>query len=72
MDKHLHQLPAIRGRILETVWYLSYSGTATQLRDYVQRLLGPEDRLIVVEAKALAWQNLLVSNAALKQAWEAN
>lgn len=73
MDEHLSALgPAsLRGRVLETVWYVSYPGTCTQLRDYVSRILGSEDLLLVVETDRAAWTKLLVNSAAFKSAFEA-
>lgn len=69
MDDHLAKLAAKRGRVLETVWWLDYSGTAPELRDQVKTILGKEDLLLVIEAKSAAWTKLLVDNEALKQAW---
>jgi hypothetical protein len=70
MDDHLAKLTARRGRVLETVWWVEYSGTAAQLRDQVKTILGHEDLLLVIEGKSAAWTKLLVSDSALKTAWE--
>ena len=70
MDDHLGKLTAKRGRVLETVWWVDYPGTAAQLRDQVKTILGNEDLLMVIEAKSAAWTKLLVQNDALKEAWE--
>ena len=69
MDEHLQKLVANRGRILETVWWVSYSGTAAQLRDQVKTILGKEDLLLVIEAKSAAWTSLLVESGSLVKAW---
>lgn len=69
MDDHLRLLTAKRGRVLETVWWVSYPGTAAQLRDLVQTILGREDLLLVIEANSAAWTKLLVSSEGLKAAW---
>ncbi|GLS36375.1 hypothetical protein GCM10010869_19640 [Mesorhizobium tianshanense] len=69
MDTFLQALVANRGRILETVWWVDYPGTAAQLRDRVKTILGPEDLLLVIEAKSAAWTNLLVNEAAFKAAF---
>lgn len=69
MDDHLRKLTVKRGRVLETVWWVDYPGTAAQLRDQVKTILGPEDLLLVIEAKSAAWTKLLVSSDRLIQAW---
>jgi hypothetical protein len=71
MDDHLAKLTAKRGRVLETVWWVEYPGTAAQLRDQVKTILGTEDLLLVIEGKSAAWTKLLVDTPAFKQAWEA-
>lgn len=70
MDDFLGKLGATRGRVLETVWWVDYSGTAKQLRDRVQTILGREDVLLVCECSSAAWANLLVDSNSLKSAWE--
>ena len=70
MDDFLSKLVANRGRVLETVWWVDYPGTAVQLRDRVKTILGKEDLLLVIEAKSAAWTSLLVDGATLKTAWE--
>lgn len=69
MDDHLQSLTANRGRVLETVWWVDYPGTAAALRDQVKTILGPEDLLLVIEAKSAAWTKLLINSASLIQAW---
>lgn len=69
MDDHLKRLVSARGRILETVWWVSYQGTAAELRDRLKTILGKEDLLLVIEAKSAAWTKLLVDNDALITAW---
>jgi hypothetical protein len=71
MDDHLKKLTANRGRVLETVWWVDYPGTAAQLRDQVKTILGPEDLLLVIEAKSAAWTKLLVDGNSLATAWKA-
>lgn len=70
MDDHLARVTLARGRILETVWWVSYAGTAEQLRNAVATILGQEDLLLVVEAASAAWTKLLVPNGNFKQAFE--
>lgn len=70
MDDLLENVAANRGRLLETVWWVDYAGTAPQLRDRLQTILGKEDLLLVIEAKSAAWTNLLVNQAAFKTAFE--
>lgn len=69
MDAHLAKLGTARARLLETVWYVSFSGNAAQLRDYVKQIIGPEDLLLVVEATNAAWTKLLVDNQWLIERW---
>jgi len=69
MDDHLHKVTAYRARVLETVWWVDYHGTAGELRNQVQTILGREDLLLVIEAKDAAWTNLLVDNNGLIKAW---
>ncbi|MGR9311371.1 hypothetical protein ACU8MX_18315 [Rhizobium leguminosarum] len=71
MDQFLEKLAANRGRVLETVWWVDFSGTAAQLRDRVKTILGDEDLLLVIEAKNAAWTKLLVTDDSLKSAWAA-
>lgn len=72
MDEHVAKVSSARGRILETVWYVAYSGTAAQLREHLRTILGKEDLLFVARATSAAWTKLLVSDASLKAAWEKN
>lgn len=71
MDAHLREASVFQGRLLETVWYVAFHGSAAQLRDYVDLILGKEDQLLVVQATSAAWRNLLVRNESLKSIWEA-
>ncbi|MBW8320468.1 MAG: hypothetical protein K0M47_14280 [Rhizobium sp.] len=70
MDDFLSKLVANRGRVLETVWWVDYPGTAAQLRDRVKTILGKEDLLLVIEAKSAAWTKLLVQDMAFKTAFD--
>lgn len=70
VDAHIEAIAPVSGRILETVWYLQYAGNAEQLRQAVDRVLGPEDRLAVVLIQRMAWRNLLVSDAGLTDVGE--
>lgn len=69
MDDHLARLVAKRARVLETVWWVDYPGTAAELRDRVKTILGREDLLLVIECKSAAWTKLLVDGNALIDAW---
>ena len=72
MDDHLEKLGVARGRILETVWYVGYSGTKKQLLEYVKTILGKEDLLIVVEAASATWTKLLIDDKSFVSAWADN
>ncbi|MGB3500319.1 MAG: hypothetical protein WBA44_01755 [Mesorhizobium sp.] len=74
MDDHLLKLGAsyVRGRILETVWYVAGPTTAGALREYVQRILSPNDLLLVVEATGAAWTKTLLDGPSFKATFERN
>ena len=72
MDDHLAKLGVSRGRILETVWYVAYAGTTTQLYDHVNSILSSNDRLIVVRATDAVFRNLSISDQSLLDAWKQN
>ena len=72
MDEHLEKLGVGRGRILETVWWIGYSGTQKDLLDHIKTILGKEDLLIVVKAESATWTSLLVSDESLLSSWRAN
>jgi hypothetical protein len=55
MEAHLAQTAALRGRVMATVWWVEYPGSAEQLMKRARTLLGGEDLLVVIEAKAAAW-----------------
>jgi hypothetical protein len=69
MDDHLRKLTVNRGRVLETVWWVEYEGSAVALRDQVRTILGREDLLLVIEARSAAWTKLLVDSEAFKKAF---
>lgn len=72
MDQHLEKLGVWRGRVLETVWYVAGNENAATLFAHVKSILGPEDRLLVVEASEGSWENLLVEDESLLDAWQRN
>ena len=69
MDDHLARVGATRARVLETVWWVDYSGTAVQLREYLQTILRREDGLLVCAVSAAAWQSLLVADESFRNAF---
>lgn len=69
MDDLIPKLGATCGRLLETVWWVDYTGTAAGPRDRLKTILGPEDLLLVVECKSAAWTKLLVNSQAFKDAF---
>lgn len=72
MDEHMSKMGTERGRVLETVWYVAYPGTAAQLRDRVNAILGAGDLLLVVDCKGAAWTEILLNAESLMQAWKRN
>ena len=70
VDRHLSRIAVRAARVLETVWYVSGTENAATLAAHMKSLLGPEDRLLVVEAGEASWQNLLISDDSLLKAWD--
>ncbi len=71
MDELIRSISVKAGRVLETVWWVEYSGTPAQFRNRLLTKLRKEDRVFVCACPDAAWYNLLVTDAALKQAIEA-
>lgn len=72
MGKHLSAVAGAYGRVLETVWYVTYPGTVSQLRLYLERVLSLNDRVLVMQVEAASWRNLLINDASLKRSLDAN
>jgi hypothetical protein len=72
IDDHLAKLGAIRARILETVWYVGWSGSQQALFDEVNSLMSANDQLIVVKGVDASFRNLLVDKDSFITAWNAN
>jgi len=72
VDECLEQLGATRARILETVWYVGWAGSRSDLFEAVNSLLSANDQLIVVQAVDATFRNLLVDKQALVEAWNTN
>lgn len=70
VDEALVKLGAARGRILETVWWVGYAGSAKNLFDALKSLMSDNDQMIVVEASQAVWENLKVEDDSLLKAWE--
>jgi hypothetical protein len=71
MDTHISQLPgAVRGRILETVWYIRYGGTMAQLAEYLALKFSDNDLYILVDAsRAVCSNQLLVDVSQFLNTW---
>jgi hypothetical protein len=69
MDAHIRAGCFQYGRILETVWFVRAAMTAPQLAAHIGSILSPNDRLVVVEGGAAIFQNLLVSDQSVINAW---
>jgi hypothetical protein len=59
MDKHIVAFSSQSARVLETVWYVASNRTAKELYDHVNSLLSINDRLLIIEANAARYRNLL-------------
>ena len=57
-------------QLLPNIWWVDFQGTASALRNWVQKLLEPDDLLMVVEAKNAAWTEILVDSDVLAHAWD--
>ncbi|MDW3222033.1 MAG: hypothetical protein R8G34_03985 [Paracoccaceae bacterium] len=69
MDDLIPKLAVTYGRVLETVWWVDYPGTAAQLRDRLKTILGSEDLLLLVECKSAAWTKTLLDSKSFKDAF---
>lgn len=72
VDAHLEKLGAVRGRVLETVWYVGWTGNRSALYDEVNSLLSENDRLLVLECLGASFRNLLVDSNSFVQEWAAH
>ncbi|KMK67257.1 hypothetical protein [Puniceibacterium sp. IMCC21224] len=54
MDDLIRSISSKAGRVLETVWWVDYAGSAAQLRDRLLSTLRNEDRLFVCACKEAA------------------
>lgn len=58
------------GQILPEAWWVHFNGKASELRNWVSRMLADDDLLIVAEAKNAAWTEILVDSDVLAYAWD--
>jgi hypothetical protein len=70
MDEYLREHCHAYGRVLETVWYVKFPGTAPQLRDLIAAILDPNDLLLVVQTTRVAWTSLLLNDVSFKRSFE--
>lgn len=61
MDKHIKAFSPQAARVLETVWYISSSKTRIDLYNHVNSILSSNDRVLVIEASAAYYRNLLTT-----------
>lgn len=69
VDEALANLGAARGRILETVWYVGYSGSLETLFNAVDGLMTKNDQVAVIEASNMMYRNLLVTDNSIQANW---
>ncbi len=72
VDDLLEELGATRARILETVWYVGWSGSMTDLFAHVDGLMSRNDQLIVIAAENASFRNLLIKDESFQESWAAN
>lgn len=72
IEAHLQDLGRLGiYRVLETVWYVQYPGTADQLGEYVDRILADDERLLVIDASDCRMRNLMVPSMKIQNCWVA-
>ncbi len=64
MDQHLKKMGRCTLRVLETVWYVQYSGDQRALYDYVDSI-----RVLIISAEECMMRNLLVPAESLQNCW---
>ena len=57
-------------QIIPNVWWVNFGGTASELRNWMQRILNADDLLVVIEAKNAAWTGILVDSDIFAHAWD--
>lgn len=57
-----------RGRVLETVWYIGTNASVHDVYDHFTKILGTNDRLLVVKLGNISYRNLLVDTSQLQAA----
>lgn len=72
MDEHIKGLGLPCGRILETVWYIAYSGDITTLAGLLEKALSDNDRYVLVDANDLQMRKLLVTHDSLISTFNKN
>jgi hypothetical protein len=73
MDKHIAKKPGwVRGRVLETVWYVGTTDTQADVYNHFNSVLSTNDRLLVVTATDGLFRNLLIKDESLKKGWMEN
>lgn len=69
MDDHLKKLGPCVLRVLETVWYIKTNKTEAELYQYMNSILSPNDRVLIIAASNCTWTNLLVPDQTLQNCW---
>lgn len=70
MDAHIAKKAGwSRGRVLETVWYISTNDTRSAVYAHFNSILSANDRLLVVTCSGATWRNLLIPTDSLTSAW---
>jgi hypothetical protein len=72
VDDLLAGLGATRGRVLETVWYVGWSGSCQDLCEAVNAIMSPNDQLLVIEGTEMWFRNLLITDEGIQGAWAEN
>lgn len=69
MDAHIRKGCYQYARVLETVWFVQANLTADQLAAHLLEVMSKNDRLVVVEGTRAIFQNLLVDDHVIINAW---
>lgn len=70
MAAHISLRAENSGQILPEAWWVHFNGKASELRNWISRMLADDDLLIVAEAKNAAWTEILVDSDVLAYAWD--
>lgn len=69
MDTHIQASGWANGRILETVWYIGTQQDPQTVVAYLRQILSANDSFALASCDQMTFDNLLVSEQSLSDAW---